>query len=84
MDGGFQNSQRGDTSDADRSISTCTGTAFFNLFTIDRCCHRKYSFLKTFLTLFLLSAVLFGISYTFAEELSFRGMEVLVCTALFL
>ena len=46
---------------------------FFNLFTIDRCCHRKYSFLKTFLMLFLFSAVLFGISYTFAEELSFQG-----------
>ena len=46
---------------------------FFNLFTIDRCCHRKYSFFKTFLTLFLFSAVLFGFSYTFAEELSFRG-----------
>ena len=46
---------------------------FFNLFTIDRCCHRKYSFLKTFLMLFQFSAVLFGISYTFAEELSFQG-----------
>ena len=46
---------------------------FFNLFTIDRCCHRKYSFFKTFLILFLFSAVLFGFSYTFAEELSFRG-----------
>ena len=46
---------------------------FFNLFSIDRCCHRKYSFLKTFLTLFLFSAVLFGISCAFAEELSFRG-----------
>lgn len=46
---------------------------FFNLFTIDRCCHRRYGFLKTVLTLFLFSAVLFAISYTFAEELSFNG-----------
>ena len=46
---------------------------FFNLFTMDRCCHRKHSFFKTFLTLFLFSAVFFYISYTFAEELSFQG-----------
>ena len=65
--------REGDKSDADLSISAHIGTAFFNLFTIDRCCHRKYSFLKTFLMLFLFSAVLFGISYTFAEELSFQG-----------
>ena len=46
---------------------------FFNLFTMDRCCHRKHSFFKTFLTLFLFSAVFFYISYAFAEELSFQG-----------
>lgn len=46
---------------------------FFNLFAIDRCCHRKYSVWKTALALFIFSAALFFLSYTFADELNFRG-----------
>ena len=46
---------------------------FFNLLTIDRCCHKKYSSGVTALVLFLFSAAFFGISYHFAQQLSFRG-----------
>ena len=46
---------------------------FFNLLTIDRCCHKKYSAKVTALVLFLFSAASFGISYHFAQQLSFRG-----------
>ena len=46
---------------------------FFNLLTIDRCCHKKYSAKVTAMVLFLFSAAFFGISYHFAQQLSFRG-----------
>ena len=50
---------------------------FFNLLTIDRCCHKKYSVKVTALVLFLFSAAFFGISYHFAQQLSFRGDGIL-------
>ena len=45
----------------------------FNLFSIDCCCHRKYSAVKTALILGLFSLALFTVSYLNAEALSFRG-----------
>lgn len=45
----------------------------FNLFTLDHCCHKKYSALKTALVLFVFSAVLLMVSLMFAKEISFEG-----------
>lgn len=46
---------------------------FFNLFTIDKCCRRKYPAVKTAAVLLVFSVVLFSIFYTFSEELAFFG-----------
>ncbi len=45
----------------------------FNLFSIDRCCHRKYSRAITGLILFLFSVAFFTFSLNFSKELSFQG-----------
>ena len=46
---------------------------FFNLFTIDKCCRRKYPAVKTAAVPLVFSVVLFSIFYTFSEELAFFG-----------
>lgn len=46
---------------------------FINLFTVERCCHRKYSVFKTFLALFLFSSVVIFAALSLAEEMNFRG-----------
>lgn len=47
--------------------------AAINLFTADRCCSRKYSGKRTFLTLFLFSAALFLLFWALSPALSLRG-----------
>lgn len=46
---------------------------FFNLFSIHRCCHKKYSTAKVIFVLALFSAALFLFFLIFAEQFSFRG-----------
>ena len=46
---------------------------FFNLFSIYRCCHKKYSVVKTIFVLALFSAAMFLFFLIFAEQFSFRG-----------
>lgn len=45
------------------SYLTVIEMLIFNLYTLDRCCHRKHSSFKTFLTFFLFSAAFFIILY---------------------
>ena len=84
MDGSFQGSRGGVNQMPIVQYLPTLELLFFNLFTIDRCCHRKYRFFKTFLTLFLFSAVLFGFSYTpLRRNFPFGETEASVCAALF-
>lgn len=46
---------------------------FFNLFAINKCCHKKYSAAKTVLVLFLWSALLLVISNNFVEYTGLKG-----------
>ena len=46
---------------------------FFNLASIDLCCHRKYSRWKTALILAVFSVGLLAFCLAFAEDISFRA-----------